>query len=896
MSKIVRNNYLFWVLIFFVSLSLPAQEEASRWFFGENAGLDFNSGSPLADTNGALNTIEGCATISDKRGNLLFYTDGVTVWNRNHQIMPTGNGLLGNSSSTQSGIIVPKPADENTYYIFTVDWSNGLNGLNYYTVDMTLNGGLGDVVGANNLPTATNLLLAPTSEKITAVKVDNEDAFWVISLKQDKFHVFKIDATGVASQSVNGNDGFSGAADARGYLKVAPDGTKLVSANMSSGLFLYDFDSQTGAISNERLLDVLGNSAYGVEFSPQSKKLYVSTGEFEDATEGLYQFTLDVANPSRENINATRVELHTYFNSRAALQIGIDGRIYRNIDGTSFLGVITNPEGDGLAANYVHEAVNLGGRISRQGLPPFIQSFFVATVDVENVCFGDTTTFSLTTNDEVVSILWDFGEGAATSTELNPTHVYSAPGDYTITVEITTAEETRIITQQLTIFALPEINQNVILKQCDDDNDGISTFNLLEAEGSITSDSSRLTLSYHLSNSDALDANNPITTLTSFSNTTASQLFVRVENRLGCFDIAELELQVVTTAIPADFNIDILECDTSAIDNDANNGITTFNLREATNTILGLFPANQNLVVSYYENTDDALIEQNAIDPDNYRNENSPFFQEIIVRVDSENDNSCVGLGSHITLSVGALPEFEVVETAFICTNQLPEPVTTLSVLNASDDYTYEWRDQNSALLNLNGSVDSIEVTEPGTYSVTAISSDDCSTIKTISVVASNAATIDDIIVNDDSANNSITVLVSGPGDYEYALNDPDGVYRDQNVFNNLLAGVYTVYVRDKNGCGTVSQEVAVIGYPRFFTPNGDTFNDTWQVSGIELQPGSEVFIFDRFGKVLVKLDPTGDGWDGKYKGKLMPQSDYWFLAKLEDGRVRRGHFSLIRR
>ena len=104
---------------------------------------------------------------------------------------------------------------------------------------------------------------------------------------------------------------------------------------------------------------------------------------------------MDIPNPTSENLNATRVELDSYFNSRAALQVGIDGRIYRNIDGTSTLGVITNPEGDGIAANYLHSAIDLGGRISRQGLPPFIQSFFIATIGVENICFGDTTEFTL---------------------------------------------------------------------------------------------------------------------------------------------------------------------------------------------------------------------------------------------------------------------------------------------------------------------------------------------------------------------------------------------------------------------------------------------------------------------------------------------------------------------
>ena len=472
--------------------------------------------------------------------------------------------------------------------------------------------------------------------------------------------------------------------------------------------------------------------------------------------------------------------------------------------------------------------------------------------------------------------------------------MYPAPGDYAITAEITTADEVTTVSQLITIYPLPQINRSVTLKQCDDNTDGISVFNLTEAEGIIADNTSGLSFSYHLTSADANSNTNEITT--TISNTTASQVFARVETQLGCYDVAEINLQVVTTSIPDDFNIEIVECDNELIDNDANNGITTFNFSEATSTILGLFPSNQSLSVSYYETVDDALVEQNEVDPTNFRNENSPFLQQIIVRVDSQTDNSCIGLGQHITLKVGELPDFEIEEEQYICSSDLPTPSRVLSVLNPIDDYIYEWRGPNNELLNTQGSIVTIEVFEAGQYSVTAISRDNCTTTKTVNVIESNLATIVDIDVIDDSSNNMITVVVSGLGDYEFALDDENGFYQESNVFNSVLAGIRTVYIRDRNGCGTVSQEVSVIGYPNFFTPNGDNFNDTWQVSGITLQPESEIVIFDRFGKVIKQLHPMESGWDGTYRGEPMPQSDYWFVAKLQDGRTRRGHFSLIRK
>jgi hypothetical protein len=132
------------------SFGLYAQQEAANWYFGENAGIRFDSaaGTVTAVNGGQLNTREGCSSISDANGNLLFYSDGTTVWNRNNVAMPNGTNLFGNSSSTQSAIIVAKPQDPDTYYIFTVDTAFPQGsvdyGLNYSEVDMTLDGGLGD--------------------------------------------------------------------------------------------------------------------------------------------------------------------------------------------------------------------------------------------------------------------------------------------------------------------------------------------------------------------------------------------------------------------------------------------------------------------------------------------------------------------------------------------------------------------------------------------------------------------------------------------------------------------------------------------------------------------------------------------------------------------------------
>jgi hypothetical protein len=154
------------VLVFsFFSLFTFSQKEANTWYFGRNAGLDFSTGKPIALTDGALSTEEGYAVISDKTGKLLFYTDGISVWNKAHKVMPNGSGLKGDPSSTSSGVAIPKPNSPGKYYLFTVAKEGSQDGLNYSLIDMNLDSLRGDVVTAEK-----NIFLqGKISEKLTAV-------------------------------------------------------------------------------------------------------------------------------------------------------------------------------------------------------------------------------------------------------------------------------------------------------------------------------------------------------------------------------------------------------------------------------------------------------------------------------------------------------------------------------------------------------------------------------------------------------------------------------------------------------------------------------------------------------------------------------------------------------
>ncbi|HFS67919.1 MAG TPA: T9SS type B sorting domain-containing protein, partial [Flavobacteriia bacterium] len=256
-------------------------------------------------------------------------------------------------------------------------------------------------------------------------------------------------------------------------------------------------------------------------------------------------------------------------------------------------------------------------------------------------------------------------------------------------------------------------------------------------------------------------------------------------------------------------------------------------------------------------------------------------------------------------VKVIGLPEFELPIQVFLCPDQ---STTLIEVQNPQANYTYEWvnaEDANTVI----AIGDSFEAPAVGIYAVIATEPENlCTQTKIVQVGLAEQAVIANVFVNDfNRPNNSITVVVEGgTGDYTYYLIDQDGNETAQvnnPVFENLLPSVYTVRVEDNQGCSVAIErtDLAVLDYPRFFTPNGDNYYDYWQIDNSYLIPGSKIYIFDRFGKVLAQIDPNGLGWDGLYLGKPVPATDYWFKAEYRDPntdlpRTVKGHFSIVRK
>lgn len=419
--------------------------QANNWYFGTYAGLTFNTTPPTALTNGALTTGEGCAAMSDPNGNLLFYTDGIRVWNRNHVQMTNGTGLLGDPSAAQSAMIVPKPGNPNFFYVFTVAAQGNPAGFRYSEVDLTLNGGLGDVVAG----TKNTLLFAPSVEKCTSVKHANGLYVWVIAhsiddddnINDNRYYAYLVTCNGVSApvtSDVGSQEGWPG----WGCLTASPDGTKLATAMRSVGFELLDFSNVTGVVSNPVFLNQ-ANQCYGVSFSPDNSKLY----GLQIGTGNIYQWDVQAGTPAA--IQASGVQIGTAGGTGSpyrggTMQIGPDGLIYICQYGQPFLSTINSPNAAGVACNLQFNTVDLLGRNSVLGLPPFIQSYFDTTavisyIGVAGDCPNSQIDFTIGGNVTYFdSVRWYFGEpssGAAnTSGLLTPNHAYASAGTYDVTL------------------------------------------------------------------------------------------------------------------------------------------------------------------------------------------------------------------------------------------------------------------------------------------------------------------------------------------------------------------------------------------------------------------------------------------------------------------------------
>ncbi|MEC7783227.1 MAG: T9SS type B sorting domain-containing protein [Bacteroidota bacterium] len=906
----MRQLILFGLIGLLLGSIARSQGQANNWYFGGGAGLNFSTGTPRALTDGSLYTLEGCASISDDDGNLLFYTDGSTVYGSDHSILQNGTGLFGNSSSTQSALIIPQPDTPGIYYIFTVDAVTRVGevhqGVNYSIVDFTANPD--GIVRDKN-----TRLLNYAAEKLSAViKSCDDNSVWLVTLSSasgtqttvNTFYAYQLSSAGLNTTAVRSNAGFN-SNDPRGNLKFSPDGTKLAIANASDGLYLAEFDSESGQVFNTQRLTINGSNfaAYGVEFSPNNQYLYSASSNNADTELGagnhfssLIQYDLEAV-----DISGSQVSLNESGYFRGSLQLAPNGKIYRALsasytEGLNYLGAIENPNAAGLAASYNDRAVNLGSGISYQGLPPFNQSLFNELDIIQNDL--SSTELSLCDGDNYVlgydpvsgaSYSWyrdDVLIPGALSNQLSIRQPVAASLPYTETYEFRLDPNDgsceKVGVAEVTYYAYPPTVSGVSLIQCEDaaTADGLSIFNLTEVESTLTGGDTTFEVAYYQTIADANTSSNPIDPI-GFENTTPVEtVYARITNPAGCSIINTIDLQVSSTTA----NTALLEgCDLN------DTGFAEFDLSQADAQVLGGLTGSYD--VHYYPTEEAALLEDSALElPQLYTNQKA-YNETVFARV--ENNNACFAI-STVELNLIPRPDFSLAAEAIYCAASFPETQTyspDYTNLDASRTYSYEWFPEGQ-------STPYLETNLPGdhTLRVTDVNTG-CYREATITIIEEEIPIIENIEVTDATENNTATITLSGNGAYEVALDDEIGPYQDDLYFDGLAPGFHTLYVRSKNGCTAIAQEFSIIGFSKYFTPNGDGYHDFWQVQGISamVQPGTVIRIFNRYGKLLKELNPLGQGWDGTFSGSNLPADDYWFSVMLEDGRLFKSHFTLKR-
>ncbi len=446
----------------------------------------------------------------------------------------------------------------------------------------------------------------------------------------------------------------------------------------------------------------------------------------------------------------------------------------------------------------------------------------------------------------------------------------------------------------LTAEALPiatPINPTNTIRHCDDDQDGVFSFDTSTLQSSILNGQTNKTVTYYDATGGVI---NPIPT---FTVNTTQTITVRVTNNITqatngpCYD--EETITFIVDKLPQIFPVaafQLIKCDNEINNPALQNGIYPFDTSTFESTLLGTqtgmelsFTLANGQVLAHLPNPFNTPTQNVTATIVNPLNTSCPATSVLnfVVHPIPKIDLNTNGQANEIVCT--NLPSFSVTINAGV----LPGTPTNL--------YTYQWYFNNVIIPS--ATQYNLTVSQAGNYAVVVTTTAGCSEIRPITVTASVIASIDHINVVDLSDNNSVEIIVNSNGNYVYSIEDSYGPYQASNYFPNVTMGFHTVYIKDLNGCGITEQNISVLGVPKYFTPNGDGFNDTWNIKGAnnKFYFNTLIKIFDRYGKFIKQISPVGEGWDGNYNNALAPADDYWYNILLEDGRNAKGHFSLLR-
>ncbi len=425
------------------------------WYFGNKAGIDFNVSPPVALSNSAMDAPEGCAVISDRNGNALFYTDGDKLYDKTDTEIATGIG--GDPLASQSAIIVPVPGDETLYYIFTNEAVNGgsTNTVKYSLFDIKPNNGLGALVQQDIT------LFSRSTERMTA------SGRWLILHESgnNSFLAFEITPAGIEAPvitAIGADHPTTPLENNEGYMKLGPNNLVAVALStpgVSNVVELFTLIDSSGVLTNYRRIDLNEptGQVYGVEFSPGGNKVFATVKVPSPGPSQLFEYFLDsLGNPHFRNQISPAAEL-------GAIQIGPDGNIYVAVNGTGsdFLGTISASDDTTQVSGFLLNGFALApGTNSRLGLPNFIQNISNSiggpSIDVTGICLGGPTTFIGTPTDAIDHFFWTLGDGATVIDSATFEHTYALPNTYVVSMRLTNrCNLDTTLTRNVTIFNPP---------------------------------------------------------------------------------------------------------------------------------------------------------------------------------------------------------------------------------------------------------------------------------------------------------------------------------------------------------------------------------------------------------------------------------------------------------
>jgi gliding motility-associated-like protein len=428
------------VALFFFQISTA--QVFNNWYFGNQAAISFNPGNngiPSSNSTSVMNAPEGCSSVSDIQGNILFYTNGKTIYNKHHRVMQNGDSLSGHVSAFQSSLIVPQPGSDNIYYLFTTDAieNSFANGYRYSIIDMSLNGGDGSVTNKNVL------LYSSCTERLAAIRHANGIDVWVITNDKtsNSFRAWLVNCTGLQPNAVVSNVGVVLDLEGSiGAMKSSPDGTKLCQTQFTSDEFgvgnyfqLFDFNANTGVLSNARSISSPPGLYYNSAFSPDSRFLYATRPN----AAVVDQF--DISQPTTAQIISSKISIPADFGFYG-IQLAADKKIYLSRY-SSKLAVINQPDIAGIGCQLQLNKIAFVSGQTQLNLPNAINDwpydpYNNFSYQLLDACIGTVQFNAFSNLAGPVNWLWDFGDGT-TSTVRNPLHSFIPRNQvYKVTVTI----------------------------------------------------------------------------------------------------------------------------------------------------------------------------------------------------------------------------------------------------------------------------------------------------------------------------------------------------------------------------------------------------------------------------------------------------------------------------